>query len=518
MGATSEVYKRLGILQARLEQLNLAWTHTDHENLVKFLVDYLPKMLNAQRCSIFLFDPDSEKIWVKYGTGIVEKQIEAPRKGSFVGRTISSGIPIIKNDLDKEDGFHSLTDQETHFATLNMICSPIDSLVGNECVGAIQVLNKYDAGGFDDADDLFLKRIIKYLSFALENARLNREIISISNRLYHDIETLKQKQSADQRLVAKSPNMQKLVDTVRKVSRYPINMHVCGESGSGKEVIARLIHDKSIFTSGAFVAVNCSSIPEHLMESEFFGHEKGAFTGAVGSRPGRFEEAENGTLFLDEVGDMPLSIQPKFLRAIQEMEGIRIGSNMVRKYNFRIISASGKSLRKEVDAKRFREDLLFRLFALEVHIPPLRERKEDIIPLAMLFLDDTCRRFQKKVSGFSKPVLEYFEKHLWPGNVRQLQREVERLVALTPDGCQMRLSDCSADPQRQETTPCAGETNFLPGMNLTENKNHLEKNLIIKALGQTNGSKAQAAKLLGITRQGLHYKIKAYDIHHCISK
>ncbi len=294
--------------------------------------------------------------------------------------------------------------------------------------------------------------------------------------------------------------------------RYPINMHVCGESGSGKEVIARLIHENSISNAGAFVAVNCSSIPEHLMESEFFGHEKGAFTGAVSSRSGRFEEAENGTLFLDEVGDMPLSIQPKFLRAIQEMEGIRIGSNMVRKYNFRIISASSKSLRKEVDAKRFREDLLFRLFALEVHIPPLRERKEDIIPLAMLFLDDTCRRFQKKVSGFSKAVIDFFENHHWPGNFRQLQREVERLVALTPEGCQMKRDNCSANDQQQNQKNAFAETDSLSGLNLRENKNHLEQQLIKKALKQASGSKAQAANLLGITRQGLHYKIKAYDI------
>ena len=507
MPRSAEIYKRFGALQSRLEQVNSAWSYKDHENLVLFLVEALPKLMDAERCSIFISDSGSEKIWVKYGTGVVEKQIEAPRKGSFVGQAVCLGKPIIRNGLEKKSGFHSLTDRKTRFVTRNMICTPIESLTAREPVGAVQVLNRHCENGFCKSDELLLMRVVKYLSFALESARLNREIISISNTLRNDIELLKQGNRQQREFIACSENMRQLVDTVHKVSRYPINIHIYGESGSGKELISRMIHENSEFRDGPFVAVNCSSIPEHLMESEFLGHEKGAFTGAVASRCGHFEEAENGTLFLDEVGDMPLSIQPKFLRAIQEMEGSRIGGNELKTYRFRIVSASSKNLRKQVEKHKFREDLLFRLFALELAIPPLRDRKEDIVPLAMMFLETTCARFQKKTAGFSKGVLELFEQYRWPGNVRQLQREVERLVALTPCGLQLKCENCSCDLQGPLTVSQSAMLPF-PTLEIAENKALLEKNLIQKAMEQSKGNKSKAARLLGITRQALHYKIK----------
>jgi DNA-binding NtrC family response regulator len=234
-------------------------------------------------------------------------------------------------------------------------------------------------------------------------------------------------------IIAESRVMQNVLSTVRAVSRSPVSVLLRGESGTGKEVIARMIHRGSDRKNKPFVAVNCAAIPENLMESEFFGYEKGAFTGAVGSRGGRFEEAHGGTLFLDEIGDMPLSIQPKFLRVLQEGEGSRLGSNKPVRYDLRVISAVNRDIRKEVAEGRFREDLFYRIFSVEVDIPPLRERREDIVPLTLFFINTVQKRFQRKIAGFPAEVLTFFEEYPWPGNVRQLLHEVERLVALTPE-------------------------------------------------------------------------------------
>lgn len=317
--------------------------------------------------------------------------------------------------------------------------------------------------------------------------------------------------------IAESRVMQKVLSTVRAVSRNPVNVLIHGDSGTGKEVIARMIHGGSDRRDRPFVPVNCASIPENLMESEFFGYEKGAFTGAIASRGGRFEEAEGGTLFLDEIGDMPLSIQPKFLRVIEEREGCRLGSNKPLRYDLRIISATNKDIRKEVSDGRFREDLFYRIFSVEINIPPLRERREDIVPLTLFFLNNVSRRFKKKVNELSPEILNFFEEYTWPGNVRQLLHEVERMVALTPEGERISLKHCSQELHKARNSPSFvnKDRQVLP---LSERVSEIECVSIREALQETGGNKLQAAKLLGITRQGLDKKIKRYEINESSHK
>jgi transcriptional regulator with PAS, ATPase and Fis domain len=285
-----------------------------------------------------------------------------------------------------------------------------------------------------------------------------------------------------------------------------------GESGTGKEVIARMIHKGSNRRDRPFVSVNCASIPENLMESEFFGYEKGAFTGAVSSRKGRFEEADGGTLFMDEIREMPLMMQPKFLRVIQEGEGYRLGSNKQFHYDLRIISATNRDLRKEVADGLFREDLFYRIFSVDIYIPPLRERREDIIPLAMLFLNDVGKRFKKKMAGFSPEVLHFFEAYPWPGNVRQLLHEVERLIALTPAGDTVSLAHFSQELQGWRNSHSLIELKSNSTLSLPEKVTELEIGCIKDALLKSEGNKRKASELLGITRQGLDKKIKRYGI------
>lgn len=312
--------------------------------------------------------------------------------------------------------------------------------------------------------------------------------------------------------IAESRVMQNALSTVRAVSRNPVNVLIHGESGTGKEVIARMIHNGSDRKDKPFVAVNCASIPENLMESEFFGYEKGAFTGAVLSRGGRFEEADGGTLFLDEIGDMPLSIQPKFLRVIEEGEGFRLGSNKPIRYDLRIISATNKDIRKEVSSGKFREDLFYRLFSVEIYIPPLRERPEDIVPLALFFMNKVSRRFSKKVSGFSPEVLAFFREFPWPGNVRQLLHEVEHMVALTPEVERISLKHCSQELKKWKSSGFLPVIHNQPALSLPERVEEIEIASIKDALQKTGGNKLRASKLLGITRQGLDKKLKRYKI------
>jgi transcriptional regulator with PAS, ATPase and Fis domain len=244
------------------------------------------------------------------------------------------------------------------------------------------------------------------------------------------------------------------------------------------------------------------------MESEFFGYEKGAFTGAYASRAGLFEQANGGILFLDEITEMPLSIQPKFLRVLQEKNGTRLGGSKPVKYDFRLISATNKDIFSEVNEKHFRQDLFFRLFAVDIMIPPLRQRHEDIIPLALSFLSETSQRFNKRVGGFSTEVLSVFEKYHWAGNVRQLRREVERLVALTTDGERIEISSCSRELQDIEQS---NQEEFQGCGPLAEQLHQIESKIILTTLEETGGNKSEASRILGITRQGLDKKLKRHS-------
>ena len=507
--AQNGVAQSLGALRSRLNYVNRAWTVRDYEALLQFYVEIVPKLLDAERCGIFIMDSGTGQVLSKAGTGLAEGDIEAPLDGSIVGSAISTGRCVIENDLERRAGFHRTTDAKTGFVTRSIVCAPIQSVAGGESTGAIQVLNKLAGANFTEEDGRLVERIAKYLSMVLDNILLNQEILALSRELDREVAHFRSLVRGSVSYVAESPAMRNALDLVRMVSATPVNVLIQGENGSGKELIARMIHEGSERRGGAFVAVNCAAIPETLMESEFFGYEKGAFTGAVGNRKGRLEEANGGTLFLDEIGDMPPSMQPKLLRAIQEGEGARLGSNRVIRYDFRVISATNRDLRQAVQQGAFREDLFYRLFAVEIGVPALRERREDIAPLAMAFLEDVCRRFSKTVAGFSNELLTLFERYEWPGNVRQLRHEIERLVALTPEGERLTPARCSSELLDRSLTAPVNDSGDLC---LPDRVEQLEVRLIARALEEAGGGKGQAARLLGITRQGLYKKLKRYGM------
>ena len=507
---SDSIRRRLAGLNQRLEQVRHAWTVDDYWALLNFYVEVLPDMISAERCSIFIIEMGSEKICSIVGTGLQKMQIEPPKDKSIVGKVISSGQSTIANKLDTSYGYHTEADAQTGFVTRNMVCAPIKSLTGQGVTGALQVLNRKEREAFYDDDLAKVNEIARYLSISIESILLNQEILRISNQLNREVERFGESYFRDVPFIAESPAMQDIIDQVSLVSVTPVNVLIQGENGTGKELIARMIYEETQSRKQTFVAVNCASIPENLVESEFFGYEKGAFTGANSSRQGYFEEASGGTLFLDEIAEMPLSIQPKFLRALQEGEGYRLGGKRLIEYDLRIISATNKHLQQEVYAGHFREDLFFRLFSVMIHIPPLRERKEDIAPMAFAFLDDVCRRFDKQLAGFSSTVIDLLEAYPWPGNVRQLRREIERMVVLTPENQRISEEQCSKDLLSPPDMGDKGE--FSLQETLPAQVRELEIKLIQKALSENGGNRSRAAKLLGITRQGLHKKMKRYEL------
>ena len=269
---------------------------------------------------------------------------------------------------------------------------------------------------------------------------------------------------------------------------------------------ARLIHQHSQTPDSVFVAVNCAAIPETLLESEFFGYEKGAFTGANRTKPGYLEEAKGGVLFLDEVGELPLAMQAKLLRVLQEKEGRRLGGESTISYDFRILSATNRDLDDMVKNGTFREDLYYRLFAVSIDLPALRERPRDIPLLTMRFFQEVSESWNKHFDGISPEVLEAFERYSWPGNVRQLKREIERMLALAPERTTLSIEHCSHEIRAAMQAPRTKV--YHAGTSLKSQVQAVEQRIIEAALEEHGGHREKTATALGITRQTLHAKMR----------
>jgi two-component system response regulator HydG len=306
-------------------------------------------------------------------------------------------------------------------------------------------------------------------------------------------------------LVAESRGMKDILSVIRKVAPTTATVLVTGETGTGKELLASLLHFGSTRANGPLIKVNCAALHENLLESELFGHEKGAFTGAEKLRIGRFEQADKGTIFLDEIGDMSPTTQAKVLRVLQEQEFERLGSSgRSIRVDVRVVAASNKDLRTEVKEGRFRQDLFFRLNVVNLRVPPLRERREDILPLARFFLNQYSVDFKKKVSGFSPGAIEKMRSYHWPGNVRELQNTIERAVLLC-DGEIIDTANLTMEASHEEFA------DDQPGKIL--NLEHLERGAILRALQMTRGVQKDAAQLLGVSPRVLNYKIQSLNIN-----
>lgn len=349
-----------------------------------------------------------------------------------------------------------------------------------------------------------MDEIVITLNRALEYRNLKRENINLRNQLKRKYQF--------KNIIGESPSIQSVFETVEKVADTDSTVLILGESGTGKELIARALHYNSYRREGPFVPVNCAAIPSELLESELFGHEKGAFTNAIRTRIGRFELANGGTLFLDEIGDMNPNLQSKLLRVLQERQFERIGGVKPIKVDIRIISATHQDLKKAVLKKKFREDLYYRLNVIPIEIPPLRQRKSDIPLLAFHFIHHFSKSKRKKVTGITDEAMERLMEYDWPGNVRELENMIERLIILAGS----EMIDLPDLPERvlPPSSKEIGGTMNIPqeGLSLETALNELEKQLILQALNKSGWVKNKAAQLLHMNRTTLIEKIKRQNL------
>ena len=313
---------------------------------------------------------------------------------------------------------------------------------------------------------------------------------------------------ADTELLGESDAIQRIRELIRKVAPTAATVLITGENGTGKEVVAREIFRKSRLIDKPFLAVNCAALSENLMESEFFGHEKGAFTNATARRPGRFELADGGVLFLDEIAEIPTHLQPKLLRVLQEKSFERVGGTRTVNVNVRLIAATNRNLQKLMNEGKFREDLYYRLNVFPIHIPPLRERKTDIIPMAEIFLERCMKKYDAKLKGFSDGAKQLLAEHRWPGNVRELQNTVERAVLLSNGASYITPAFLNISTVSDVTLWSEDLKN--PEVVSTVSLDYVEKQHILHILKVTRGNCTRTAKLLNITTRTLYNKLKAY--------
>ena len=343
-------------------------------------------------------------------------------------------------------------------------------------------------------------QVLLVIRKAIEREHLRHRVASLEDELLAA-------RGADD-LVGRSAAIRDVLTLAVKVARHPSTVLITGESGTGKELLARLLHRRSVRAGGPFVAVNCAAIPESLLESELFGHMKGSFTGATGERRGLFEEAAGGTLFLDEIGEIPVTLQAKLLRALQESEVRPVGSNTSRPVDVRVIAATAKELEGAVKAGTFRADLFYRINVVRLHVPPLRDRREDIAELVRHFLSRHNRRLNTKIERVTPAAMQRLIDHPWPGNVRELENVLERAMVVADD---VEI-DVRHLPPLAGAPAAASSDSGTDELSVKKRIAGLERELIRQALERTSGNRSQAAKLLELSPRALLYKIREYGL------
>ena len=364
---------------------------------------------------------------------------------------------------------------------------------------------------------LELEALLLAVQRALDHSKLKKENFSLKRQLKQRYDYLG--------LIGNSPQMQKVYELIKKISDTDATILIEGESGTGKELIAKTIHYNSSRGQNPFIPFNCAAIPRDLLESELFGHERGAFTGAINTRIGRFERANGGTILLDEIGELHPSFQVKLLRVLQEREFERVGGSKTIKVDVRILAATNKNLEEETKSGNFREDLFYRLNVIPLHIPPLRERLEDIPVLTDYFIQNFSRKRKRETVRIDQEVMDLFTQYPWPGNVREMENLIERMVILNDDelittkDLPQRFQELSTVPRRDDSrTPGGPEASPREvlltdsGVNLNTLVEEVEKSLISQALQKSQGVKSKAAELLGLKRTTLLEKIKKLEL------
>jgi Nif-specific regulatory protein len=460
------------------------------------------------RGTLTLVDRETGQGFVEVAQGLSDEEQERGRyeQGEGItGRVIQSGRAMIVPRISEEPLFLNRTGsrKELDRNAVSFVCVPIKS--GREVLGALSVDRIFEDGVSLDEDVRLLMIIASMIAQAV---RVRQDVMEERRRLLEEntrLQTELKERFQPANMVGKSNAMQGVFDLVAQVCKSDATVLLRGESGVGKELVAHAIHYNSRRANKPFIKVNCAALPDSVIESELFGHEKGAFTGATAQRKGRFELANGGTIFLDEIGDLAPTTQIHLLRVLQEREFERVGGTDTIQTNVRVITATNRDLEKAMEAGQFRQDLYYRLNVFPVHIPPLRERKSDVLLLANYFVEKYSKANHKNVRRISTPAIDMLMSYHWPGNVRELENCIERAVILSDDDV---LHGHYLPPTLQ--TAEASGTNIKE--TLQDKLDRLEREMIIDALKDTRGNRAKAAVILGISERVMGLRVEKYGI------
>jgi Nif-specific regulatory protein len=484
--------------------------HLDLKKSLYRVLDLLSNSMNMAHGTITILDPFKNEIHIEVAHGISKRAVQRVKYKigeGITGRVFQTGKALTIPKISQEPLFLNRTatrrkkvDQETSF-----ICAPIKK--GNQVIGAFSVDKPYDVSYDLKEGEKLMSVIATMLArhvINLERIRLEKDQLREENRRLRG-ELEKKYRITD--IIGNSNKMREVFQMITQVSDSNATVLIRGESGTGKELVANSIHYNSLRVERPFVKVNCAALPANLIESELFGHEKGAFTGAINQKLGKFEMAHKGTIFLDEIGSIDLDVQVRLLRVLQEREFERVGGHRTIKSDVRIIAATNKNLEESVGDETFRGDLYYRLNVFPIYIPPLRERKTDVLLLADFFLEKYSRENHKDIKRFSTPAIDMMMEYHWPGNVRELENCIERAVLLCEEGV---IHSYHLPP----TLQTGRETNTLPVLSLEDAVSKLEREMLIDSLKNTRGNITQAADLLQTTVRKFAYKAGQYGVDY----
>lgn len=466
----------------------------DTQKLLERIAEEATQLLGADRASIFIWDKEQHSLIACPALGVEEGKLFLPDNKGIVGDTIQSGNPIVVDDAYSDARFDQSVDKKSGYTTRNLLCVPLFDSDG-ECIGAFELINKL-AGDFTDEDLISLKDFGVQTSIAIKNTRELENLVR-SNQ------TLTERVATGSDIIGESESISALRGTIQRLAATDLPVLILGESGTGKEVAAQALHHQGPRVARPFVAVNCAALTETLLESELFGHEKGAFTDAQSTHIGKFELAEGGTLFLDEIGDMSLGGQAKLLRVLEQKVITRVGGSQLIPVNVRVLAATNANLTERVQEKQFRQDLYYRLSVVTIELPPLRERPEDILLLANFFLNRFCADASRKLLTFSPDAEKRIQIHGWPGNVRELRNLMER-VSFLSSGNRIEVDDLAfiLSPQRDAFD------DLSDGIGLAEASNKFQREYIKRAVKRMQGNMSDAAEFLGLHRSNLYRKMR----------
>jgi len=485
----------------------------EHLELKKSLykvLDILSNSMKMERGAISILDPLRNEINIEVAHGISKQAMERVKYKmgeGITGRVIETGKALAIPKISEEPLFLNRTASRKMKMKqeISFICVPVKK--GKQVIGAFSVDKPYDEAyslkGGKKLMSVIATMIAQHV-INLETIRLEKDQLREENRrLRNELEN--KYRITD--IIGNSNKMREVYQMISQVSKSNATVLVRGESGTGKELVANSIHYNSLRAQGPFVKVNCAALPANLIESELFGHEKGAFTGAIKKKLGKFEMAHKGTIFLDEIGSIDLEVQVRLLRVLQEKEFERVGGHGTIKIDVRIIAATNKNLEDAVENESFRGDLYYRLNVFPIYMPPLRERKTDILLLADYFLEKYAKENGKSIKRFSTPSIDMLIDYHWPGNVRELENCIERAVLLCEEGV---VHSYNLPPTLQTGT----ESGTIPTHSLEEAVSKLEKEMLVDALKNTRGNVSQAADMLKTTVRKFAYKAKRYSVDY----